>query len=442
MWLVWGIILGNLLVWGVQERTPPMAEEEVVLPVIDLTEPGYRAVRLPDLPASALQGASDPDNPYAVLRISGPGGSAPHTAAPHTAAPGEVVHLQIALSNYEAVTRTYRLTTTLPTALTYLPAPDGRDDLTYDPETHTLGWQGVVAPGHLDYRIETSSVALPYLDLADYGAPDWCAAAREAGQGCDDLTVTINLGRSGYSANLYGQVVHQLTITPQGTVGAGDADDGPVGQPRWLPETAVSGGILLAPLWRAVQLDGVGENDGRFHAGIVRGLVAGYDVLYVQWHDIPQAHQPSLTARHALALLLDGGGPRSGQLFYIYDNIANPAQLVAQGYTIGLTDAVGERGQTYAYAPAPGAGGTPQGYPPAAGTTLHLLPVLFGAQRPYQRLLTYDVQVAPDAPEQIIQTAVATSDSPASGLATLWASHYLAVRWQGYLPFLISGEGP
>ena len=42
------------------------------------------------------------------------------------------------------------------------------------------------------------------------------------------------------------------------------------------------------------------------------------------------------------------GRPR----FFIYDNISDPAQTVAQGYTIGIEDKLGVRGVTYAYAPA------------------------------------------------------------------------------------------
>jgi hypothetical protein len=132
--------------------------------------------------------------------------------------------------------------------------------------------------------------------------------------------------------------------------------------------------------------------NGRFHAAIISGLIEGHDVFYAQWHDVPHTNNPDLTARHAIALLLNGDASTSsaqvsagsaqalaGHVFFIYDNISDPAQLVAQGYTIGIADKLGSRGVTYAYAPCCGDARPPQGYPPAAGTTLHLRPFLFGA---------------------------------------------------------------
>ncbi|MCZ7672409.1 MAG: hypothetical protein M5U34_37420 [Chloroflexi bacterium] len=121
-----------------------------------------------------------------------------------------------------------------------------------------------------------------------------------------------------------------------------------------------------------------------FHAAIISGLVEGYDVFYAQWHDVPAANDPDLTVRHAIAVLLNGDASTelpvqgmAGHAFFIYDNISDPAQMVAQGYTIGIGDKLGERGNTYAYAPCCDDPQPPQGYPPTTGTTLHLRLVLF-----------------------------------------------------------------
>ena len=126
-------------------------------------------------------------------------------------------------------------------------------------------------------------------------------------------------------------------------------------------------------------------------------------------------------------------------VFFIYDNISDPAQMVAQGYTIGVADKLGERGVTYAYAPCCGQTHPPQGYPPAAGTTLQLRPVLFGAANGYTRTFSYGAVVNAAVPETVVSTAVVTSSSPDSGLSYAWSTHYLYVRWQTYLP-LVQGE--
>lgn len=129
----------------------------------------------------------------------------------------------------------------------------------------------------------------------------------------------------------------------------------------------------------------------------------------------------------------------AGQVFFIYDNISVPAQLVAQGYTIGVADKLGARGVTYAYAPCCGDAQPPQGYPPTSGTTLHLRPVLFGAGNAYSRTFSYEAVVTAPVPETIVNTAVVTSSSPDPALAYAWSTHYLYVRQQLFLPLTIGG---
>lgn len=129
----------------------------------------------------------------------------------------------------------------------------------------------------------------------------------------------------------------------------------------------------------------------------------------------------------------------AGQVFFIYDNISDPTQLVAQGYTIGVADKLGVRGVTYAYAPCCGQAQLPQGYPPTSGTTLHLRPVLFGADNAYSRIFSYEAVVNAPVPETIANTAVVTSSSPDPALATAWSTHYLYVRRQLFLPLATGG---
>ena len=403
------------------------------IPVIDIHDLGSQLAALPtDDSVSHSQlnrgGGSDPNNPYAIIRKTGPA----------FMQPGGTARYEITLNNYESITRTVQLVDPLPPGLAYV--PDSANGLAYDANTRTLNWQGELAPGNLDYIIEEHSPALPYLDLAAFGAVNLCDDFIANGEACDDVSVTFNLGVNGYTTNLYGELLSQLTVSANGLILAPDTTvSSPHNHNQWLPDAATPG-FVLAGLWRDTEMGDAETQNGRFHAAIISGLVEGHDVFYAQWHDAPQSGDPDLTARHAIALLLNGDGSQAGHVFFIYDNISNPAQLVAQGYTIGVADKLGARGVTYAYAPCCGDDQPPQGYPPAAETTLHLRPVLFGVENGYSRTFSYEAVVNAPVPETIASTAVVTSSSPDPALATAWSTHYLYVRWQTYLPLAIGGD--
>lgn len=408
------------------------------IPVIDISDFGYRPVQVPapEAPARLKQGSgvkqgggSDPQNPYAVIRQTGL----------TFASPGAVAHFEITLANYESLTHTYRLSDILPAGLDYVPG--SADGLIYEPKTETLSWRGALAPGDLDYLIEESPVTIPYLDLADFGAVNLCDDFVAGGEDCDEVTVTFNLGINGYTTNLYGQVLSQLSVSSNGLVMGDDiGNPNPHSHNQWLPDAAAPG-FLLAGLWRDSNMGGVTTPaNGRWHAAIISGLIEDHDVFYAQWHDAPHADDPNLTARYAIAVVLNGDVSLAGYAFFVYDNISDPAQTVARGYTIGIEDKLGLRGTTYAYAPCCGDPWPPQGYPPVAGTTLHLRPVLFGANNEYQRTFSFEAIVDGQVPETIVNTAAATSSSADPALANVWATHYLYVRLQTYLPLLRADE--
>lgn len=394
------------------------------------------------LPDPEQGGGSNPQNPLAFIRQTGPA----------FAAPDQLVEYAITLSNYEAMTRTFTLTNRLPLALTFVASSDR--ELVYHPATRELTWQGEIAPGHLDYLIEPAAVSLPYLDLALFGAPNLCDDLILTQGNCDDATITLNLGVNGYQYPFYGQTWYSLTLSPDGLLLLGEpgttsppaalayepdlatprAPDAaaPQGHNQWLPNP-IPPNALIAPLWYDVDM----THGGRWHTAILQGLIEGYDVLYLQWHNAPHATHPNITTRYAAALLL-GDGPLSGQVFFIYDNITSPMALVQAGYTIGVEDYPGQRGLTYAYAPCCGEPPPPQGFPPAAGTTLQLHPVIYGQN--YSRIFTYTVQVAGQVPQTIANTAAVTSNSPDPFLAYGWSTHYLYLRHLMYLPLTVGGD--
>lgn len=396
------------------------------IPVYDVAAMGLAPVVVPQrgpLPAGPEWGrasALPAGQPLVPITKSGPA----------FLGPGASARYEITAVNTESVTRTVSLVDTLPAGLAYVPDP--ADGLAYNAASRTLSWKGELAPGRLETVIAPAGAPLPYLDLADFGAANLCAAFVSSGGDCDDVTVTFNLGVNGYSFTLYGQRLHQITLSSNGL--ALSAPVAAYGENQWLPDpTAPS--FLLAGLWRDVDMTAA----GRWHAAILRGLIAGHDVFYAQWHDAPHAADPDLTARHAIALVLDGGA-LDGHAFFIYDNVSDPAGMVARGYTIGVEDKLGQRGATYAYAPCCGDAQPPRGVPPAAGTTLHLFPVLFGDDSAYSRTFSYEAVVSAQVPETIANTAFFRSDSPDPALARAWATHYLAVRLQTFLPLMATAR--
>ncbi|MEI2609564.1 MAG: hypothetical protein V9G20_13125 [Candidatus Promineifilaceae bacterium] len=445
-----------LLGWMLTQRTPPsFSQAAAALPVY--------AVSYHLTPSDMVQGGgSNPDNPSAFIRQTGP----------TYAQPGGPASYALTLANYEAMTRTFTLTDTLPAALTFI--PNSNRELRYNPVSRQLTWQGDIAPGYLDYFIEPSSLSLPYIDLANFGAPNLCEELIVTQGNCDEATVTLNLGANGYSYPFYGQTWQSITLSPDGLLLA-DTDapgvtvahtlapesDTPgfpmtrllteisptgsgqtggtvlfpamtISQNQWLPSPNPPG-ALFASLWYDADM----TTDGRWHAAILQGLISGYDVLYVQWHNAPHAAAPNLTTRHAAALIL-GDGPLSGQVFFIYDNISDPMALVQAGYTIGVEDYPGTRGTTYAYAPCCGDPHPPQGFPPTPGTTLHLQPVIYGQD--FSRIFTYTVQVGGQIPQTIANTAEVSTNSPDPSLVYGWSTHYLYLRHLTFLPFSLGGD--
>lgn len=410
------LITGLLIIyWGVEAA--PCAGDTVTyrtcIPVIQVGDAAFRQVHTD---------GSDPANPYAIIRQTGP----------TFAGPGDEVTYHIQLANYEAVTRTFQVTETIPAGLAVITSslPTG---MTYESSTRQLTWQGLLAPAYLDYGLMPDGLTLPYIDLAAYGVPNLCDDLPD----CDETAVTFNLGINNYTFPYYGQTLSEITVSPNGLM---LAPTGPITDTNvntWLPAPDPSGAVL-AGLWRDVDMGG-GDTagNGRWHAAILSGLLEGQSLFYAQWHDAPHAADPDNTARHAIALPL-GDGPYTGHIFYIYDNIAHPDQLVAAGYTIGLADSMGSRGLTVAFSDCCG-GIPPQGYPPAGGTTIHLAPLLRYPDNAYQTTLTYTAAIQAPVPETIITTAMVTSNSPNPAVNVAWATHYLYVREMTYLPAIKGG---
>ena len=424
-WLLGAVLLIVFLVpmalaQSTREATPPLETGRYVLDVIPQLSISDSSLTLPELLLPF------PTTPFQSLLQDGPTYARPDTLA----------HFEIQLANFAAVSRTYQLENRLPAGLDY--QPGSADGLSYDAAKRSLTWTGTLPPGQLNYVIEPTTLPIPYLDLADFGVPNLCDPFLTAGQPCEDVAVTFNLGSSSYSAPLFARELSQITLTSNGLLTAGEGPD--TGRNQWLPE-GTAPNELIAPLWRDVDM----TTAGRWHAAIISDLLPGHDLFYAQWHDAPQRQYPDQTARFALAFVLNHHQvpepqPLSGHLYFIYDNIADPAGTMATGYTIGIEDQTGSLGTTHAFAPCCGAPQVPQGQPPSSGSVLHLRPVVFDHSGSYQQGFRFAAVVTGDVSETLVNTVFVQSDSTAPDRNILWDSHYLYVRWQYFLPLLLNRE--
>ena len=149
---------------------------------------------------------------------------------------------------------------------------------------------------------------------------------------------------------LFGQQFYQLTITTDGQLFGGDTSTTPPdGRPSWLPGATAGIGPLLAGLWQDINFGSADiPHGGRWHAAILEGYIDGQTLFYAQWHNAPHAANPDLTSRFAIAVTLNDSDSAGGDIFFIYDNISDPDALIAEGYTIGIADRIGQRGSTFA----------------------------------------------------------------------------------------------
>lgn len=357
-------------------------------------------------------------SPYVAVQIS----------APNLVTPGASIKVDVQLANYEPESRMVKATLPLTPELEL--ANEDNGSWVYNASSHSLYWVGVLDGANLEYRVAVFEDSLPYIDLAQFGVPNLCQgeAEDEVTRDCDNETKEFNLGiNNDYTLSLYGEELGTIAVNSNGLLlGGSYAAQEPLSNgATWLPSQQATGHIL-APLWR--------DNDftlnGRWHAAILTGYIPDGDVFYAQWHNAPHKEDINSTARYAAALVLNG--PRTGDIFYIYDNVSNVEQVIESGYVIGLEDQMGERGFTYAYS---GDLADAVGRPPE-GITLSFTPALMNEAAAYSVELPIDLLAVAYSGELVPITASVETDSPNEDLRRVWATHYFNIQHLQYLPMV------
>ena len=380
-----------------------------------LSSPGQETLRLP----------------VAIWKTYASNPAALSKTAPPYAPPGSVISYTITLDNLDTVTRTFRLTDTLPAGLEYIPG-SATGGLAYDAANRRLTWQGEIGPGTLGYAVTAVSPWMPYVNLGDLPAPPENLCNLFAN--CDDTAVQFDL--SGESVTYYNETLNQLFVSSNGVIYGPEGHLGAActACPQRLPHSAELNQVM-AGLWRDMDAS---AGIGQWYAALLDGWLPTDTVFYANWNEVAQAGDPSLTSSHAIAIVLDGQSEPDGRIYYTYASISDRGKLEEAGYAIGLEDKTGDRGETLAYAPCYDSGclpDAPVGDPPANGTTWRLDPAVVGGDS----ALTFTFQARITAPARTLLTnqVQASNDSVPELLA---ATADTLVEYRYYFPAVTAGN--
>jgi uncharacterized repeat protein (TIGR01451 family) len=368
---------------------------------LELTTPGQPAQRLPIAVRKSYASA-----PELLTK----------EASALTAQAGELVSYTVTLRNLDSIANSYSLVDSLPLGVEYV-AGSATGGLIYNPTTRQLTWNGQIAPRTINYTITPVS-PLPYLNLADWGAPGICATYFPTD--CDDKAIVWGLGTERYT--FYGETMDTIVQSSNEMLFGLDGWLG-LACPacnQFLPQP-VEINQIMAGLWRNGRPGITGG--GEFYAGFMTGVLNNPEdeVFYANWHDVEQRGAPAITARHAIAVVLDGQSEPAGRIYYIYANITG--NLAPYGYTVGVEDKHGERGTTWAFAQCSYASCIPHvpvGSQPANGTTLRLDPVTTGTD--WFKTFTYQVRVTSPTGALLANVVRVTSNSPDPVAQSMWAA--------------------
>lgn len=362
--------------------------------------------------------------PVAVKKVMGESEAVLGKTAVSFAEPNEIISYEITLNNLNAITQTFALTDTLPTAVSYIPN-SATGGLTYNSATHQLVWEGEVGPGELGYKAEW----VPNIEYVNLGQlqnppPDLCVATGD----CDEGVLMLDLSNQGHSFPFFGETVDALYLHTNGFLSLGNSFAFPTcaACPQPLPHGATPSG-LIAGFWRDVDIS---NGDGHIYGNLLVGLLENPadTVFYANWQDVTQFGNPFQLSAHGVAIVLEGQSEPAGRIYFLYDYIANHALMRESGYAIGVENQDGTVGHTEAFAPCPESfctDGVSVGTLPTADATLRLDPAIVAGAN--GKTFTYQVRVT-GAPGQLISNQVTASADGLDGGLTAVADTQIGYR--------------
>ena len=325
------------------------------------------------------------------------------TAAPNVR-PDGILHYGVSATNATTATQTFRLTDTLTSAVSYVPA-SATGGFVYDPASTSLTATLSLLPFHGD--VITTTGAPPYIEISNTAVNICQTHFLE----CDDsalLVVNVPFRYLGVDYN-------SITLDSNGFVVPGAANTNHDNANQHLPDPAAPNDVI-APFWTDLDLNGARPGNpggGDWYYGLEHDNGANADYFVVEWYRAQKKGDSNTAYTFQIWIQLN-----AEHITFVYNALIGDTL----SDTIGFENGDGTLGHSYLY------NGT--GTVPASGDQLQLVAVFDTA------LLGYDVHVQPDLPNNtLITNTVQLSNGP--GTLTATAAAVTTVKWPTlFLPLI------
>ena len=358
---------GNFDVEG--PSTVPAGQEFEVLvqwdePAMEAGDKWYGAVDLGTNPA-------DPDNlgrlPVDVIRLGEDEIS--KTVNTDLAMSGDTVTYTLTITNYGAISDTFRLTDTLPDGLVVDPTSI-TGGATYDPVANTITWSGELGAPTTAYTFtdsRTGGRSYQFVDITQLSNTTDVCNFSTGFASCDESAINYSIGPD-QSIKYYGQQVETVRLWTNGFMQLEQealltTTDYFVAQD--LPDTTMPNAVY-AGLWTDLDLDGTSATDtggGSMFINLVDNVnTAEPSVPYVvvQYENAQQFQLPNSDLNFNLIARADG---LQSEFCAIYGSVLNGnLTTFGDGVSVGIENIDGTQGASYyfngqpaAHVPAPNA---------------------------------------------------------------------------------------
>jgi uncharacterized repeat protein (TIGR01451 family) len=263
------------------------------------------------------------------------------TASAPTVAPGGTLTYTLAITNATNVDQTFRITDTLPSALSYV-SGTATIGLFYNAASTSLTATRTLTAFQGDVITTTGAPSYYELSAPGHGGQNICQAYFPQ---CDDNAIT--LGGSMLAFRYLGVDYTTITLDSNGFVIPGSAGTTADNQNQDLPDTAAPNGVI-APFWDDLDLNGsdpVDMGGGDWYYGVVQEAANLY--LVVEWHNAQKKHDASRSYSFQVWIQ-----QHTEHITFAYDHLTGTTSSA----TIGFENSNGTLGYSYLFN---GAGSVP-----------------------------------------------------------------------------------
>ena len=264
------------------------------------------------------------------------------TASAPSVAPGDTLTYSLAITNATSVDQTFRITDTLPSALSYITGT-ATAGLFFNAASTSLTATRTLSAFQGDVTLTTG--APPYTETAGTFSANICQSYFPQ---CDDNSITLG----GVSFRYLGVDYTTITLDSNGFVIPGSVDPGAANLNQHLPVTAVPNGVI-APFWADLDLKGSAVLDpggGDWFYAVLHDAGTNADYFVVEWRNAQKKNDGGTSYSFEVWIQL-----HAEHITFAYDHLTGTTSSA----TIGFENSNGTLGHSYLYngtvsVPAPG----------------------------------------------------------------------------------------